>query len=410
MAFTLDDSRWVGHTSRAARQAGILFLLAAGLSLLAIISFPDRREPLLLLAGLELVIAVLALLPWRHLGPVSMTAIALVAWTVIGASTWAVGGIGSGSGAFFVLAFAWMGLHLSRRMILLNAPLAACAYTVALVFNDVTREVLAATVLVIPFALSIGLVIEGRVRRLSAARQIIEDEQSWRAALMATLAHDVRSPLTTIQGVLELLTEDAELPAHLEPLVAAAARQTARLTILASSLLDLERVEGGKLVLDLQQVDVDALMQQVAELLDDASIRVEVEAGLTARADPVRLQQMLVNLGTNALRHGQPPVVMGARMADGMVELVVRDYGLGVATADRPHLFERLNRTTDNPESVGLGLWIVRLLARAHGGDATHRPADVGSEFVITLPRARSGEGETPARTESSKVPANTPT
>ena len=68
------------------------------------------------------------------------------------------------------------------------------------------------------------------------------------------------------------------------------------------------------------------------------------------------------------------------------MEIFVRDHGVGVPVIDRPRLFQRLNRTVDNPESVGLGLWIVRLLAHAHGGDATHRPLERGSEFVITLP------------------------
>jgi signal transduction histidine kinase len=166
---------------------------------------------------------------------------------------------------------------------------------------------------------------------------VIEEEQRWRAALMATLAHDVRSPLATIQGLLEFIADDADLPGHLEPLVAAAARQASRLSTLASTLLDLERVEGGKLILDWQDVDIEELLQQVAELLGGTDVSVEVESGLTVRADPMRLQQMMVNLDAN-------------------------------------------------PESVGLGLWIVRLLAQAHGGDAVHRPADPGSEFVITLP------------------------
>jgi len=387
VAFPINTSSREADTLRAARQAGLLFLMSAVLNLVAITTFPDLRDQLLLLAATDLVIAVVTfLLPWRP-WPASVTAaLAVAAWTVIGGSTWAIGGIGSGAGAFFVLAFAWMGLHHSRRMILANAPVAASAYVVALVLSDATRHSLAGTVLVIPFAVSIGLIIEGRVRRLKAAREVIEEEQRWRAALMATLAHDVRSPLTTIQGVLEFIAEDDDLPAHLEPLVAAAARQTSRLSTLASTLLDLERVEGGKLILDWQDVDVEELLQQVAELLGGTDVSVDVESGLTVRADPMRLQQMMVNLGTNAQRHGEPPVVIGARSLGAGVEMFVRDHGAGVPVADRPLLFRRLNRTDGNPESVGLGLWIVLLLAQAHGGDAVHRPADPGSEFVITLP------------------------
>ena len=387
MAFPVDTASREADILRAARQAGFLFLLSAALTLVATTNIPDRRDPLLFLAATDLAIAVVTfLLPWRRWPAGSTAALAVAAWTVIGGSTWAIGGIGSGAGAFFVLAFAWMGLHHSRRMILANAPVAASAYLLALVLSDATRQLLTGTVLVISFAVSIGLIIEGRVRRLKAAREVIEEEQRWRAALMATLAHDVRSPLTTIQGVLEFIAEDDELPEHLESLVAAAARQTSRLSTLASTLLDLERVEGGKLILDWQDVHLEELLHQVAELLGGTDVSIDVEPRLAVRADPMRLQQMLVNLGTNAQRHGEPPVVIGARSSGAGVELFVRDHGTGVPVADRPHLFQRLNRTDGNPESVGLGLWIVRLLAQAHGGDAVHRPADPGSEFVVTLP------------------------
>lgn len=387
MAFPVETAQREAHTLRAARQARLLFLMAAVLSLVAITSFPERRDPLLLLAVADLAIAAVTLvLPWCRWPAGSSAVLAVVAWPVIGGSTWAVGGIGSGSGAFFVLAFAWLGLHHSRRMILANAPIAAFAYLVALLLSDETRQSLTGAALVIPFAVSIGLIIEGRVRRLKAARAVIEEEQRWRAALMATLAHDVRSPLTTIQGVLEFIAEDADLPGHLQPLVAAAVRQTSRLSTLANNLLDLERVEGGKLILDWQVVDLEELSQQVAELLGSTDVSVDVEPGLTVRADPMRLQQMMVNLGTNAQRHGEPPVIIGARSLGAGVEIFVRDHGAGVQVADRPLLFQRHNRTDTNPESVGLGLWIVRLLAQAHEGDAVFRPADPGSEFVITLP------------------------
>lgn len=387
MAVPVSTASREADTQRAARQAGLLFLIAAVLSLVAITSFPERRDPLLLLAAIDLAIALLAwLMPWRRWPPGSTAALAVAAWSVIGGSTWAIGGVGSGSGAFFVLAFAWLGLHHSRRMILANAPVAAFSYALALVVSDSARHALLGTFLVIPFAVSIGLIIEGRVRRLQAAREVIEQEQRWRAALMATLAHDVRSPLTTIQGALEIISDDTDLPAHLRPLVTSAARQTERLSKLASTLLDLERVEGGKLILDWQDVDVEEFSHQVASLLGGTDVRVDVESGLTVRADPIRLQQMMINLGINAQRHGAPPVVIGARSQGAGVEMFVRDHGAGVPESDRPLLFQRFSRTEDNPDSVGLGLWIVRLLAQAHGGDAVHRPADPGSAFVITLP------------------------
>ncbi len=357
------------------------------LALAVLPSLPGRTNVLVAISGVDLAIAAAVLtVPWQR-WPVGATAVlAVPAWVMIGLATWALGGFGTGAGAFFVLGFAWLGLHHTRWTIVAQAPLAAAAYVGALLATGAPRNVLTTAALLIPIAVTVGLIIEGRVRRLKAARVLLEEEQRWRAALMATLAHDVRSPLTTIQGVLEIIADDDDLPENLRPLVAAASRQTARLTALASNLLDLERVEGGKLILDRQPLDLTELAEQVAELLGGTDVTIDVEPGLTVLADPLRLQQMLVNLGTNAQRHGEPPVVIGARSMPGGVEIVVRDHGAGVPAADRPLLFQRLNRTEGNPESVGLGLWIVRLLAQAHGGDAAYRPASPGSEFVITLP------------------------
>ncbi len=378
---------------RAARQLGRLVLMSGALALAVIPSVPERGGSRFPIAAVVVALGLIAfLLPWDRWGTPSTAALGVTAWVVIGVSTWAMGGFGTGVGLFFILGFGWMGLHHSRKMILLNVPIAAGAYLLALIATDAPPRVLASTAVLVPIADSVGLIIEDRVRHLREARELIEEEQRWRAALMATLAHDVRSPLTTIHGALEILADDEDLPDHLRPLVAAAARQTSPLTALASNLLDLERVEGGKLILDWQVVDLAELAEQVAELLGSTDVTVDVEPGLTVRADRLRLQQMLVNLGTNAQRHGEPPVVIGARRTPVGVEISVRDHGAGVPPDSRSLLFERLNRTEGNPESVGLGLWIVRLLAQAHGGDATHRPAEPGSEFVITLPSGTSHE------------------
>lgn len=409
MAVFVDNAVGDPDAVRAARQSGLLFLMSGVLSLAVIPSIPDRGSVLLTIVALDVLVAAVTLaLPWGRWGVTSTAVLGLAAWVLIGAATWGLGGFGTGAGAFFVLAFAWMGLHHTRRMILAHAPLAAAAYVGALISTSAPLNVLTAAVVLVPISVGVGLIIEGRVRRLKEARLLLEEEQRWRAALMATLAHDVRSPLTTIHGALEIVADDEHLPDHLRPLVAAAARQTARLSMLASNLLDLERVEGGRLILDWQAIDLTELADQVAELLGGTDVTVDVDPGLTVLADPLRLQQMLVNLGTNAQRHGKPPFVIRARQTTTGVEISVRDHGPGVPAAHRPLLFQRLNRTEGNPESVGLGLWIVRLLAHAHGGDATYRVADPGADFVITLPTVRSGRvGPVPPR-DRAEAPAGT--
>jgi signal transduction histidine kinase len=103
-------------------------------------------------------------------------------------------------------------------------------------------------------------------------------------------------------------------------------------------------------------------------------------------ADPARLEQMLVNLTTNAMRHGAPPVVIEGRGVGNTISLTVRDHGKGVPRSDQPHLFERLSPTDGHQGSVGLGLWIVKMLAEAHNGEVAYRTGASGAECTITLP------------------------
>ena len=365
---------------RASRQAGVLFLMSGLLAVVGIPTVPERTGVLCGIAAADVVVGVLAfVLPWRRWGLASTAALAVPGWAVMGLATWAFGGFATGTGPFFVLLFAWLGLHHRRGVILANAPLAAAAYAGGLVAADASAQLVGTTLVLIPVAVSVGLIISGRV-------QAIEREKRWRAALMATLAHDVRSPLSTIEGVLEFVSEDEELPDRFRPLLGAAARQTSRLSSLSSNLLDLERLDRGKLRLDLSDFALADAGRDVVELLGSDDITVDVDPALRVRGDRMRVEQMLVNLTTNALRHGAPPVVISATRLGKVVRISVRDHGDGVPVEDQPFLFERLRATDRHPQSVGLGLWIVKLLAEAHGGGARYRTVEEGAEFTIRLP------------------------
>jgi signal transduction histidine kinase len=212
--------------------------------------------------------------------------------------------------------------------------------------------------------------------------------EAWRSALLATVAHDIRSPLTTIQGTLMLLEDLDDLtPERRTSLVQAALRQTRRLTRLATGLLDLERVEQDRLRLDRRWVSVADIAGEAASVIArDADVVVHADPELRVHADPERLEQVLVNLIANALRHGQPPVDVTAEQVGDTVRIVVRDHGPGVPPERGLALFERLGGDADHPDSVGLGLWIVRLLAEAHGGSVAYEPAEPGARFTVSLP------------------------
>lgn len=375
--------------SAASRQAGALFLLSGVLALTAIPTESDRVRVLAVIAVSDFAVALAAVaLPWSRWGVRATALLALPGCAILGVSTWAFGGFAAGTGPFFVLLFVWLGLHHTRDVVLAVAPVAAIAYAGGLVAADADARLLSTTVVLIPIALAVGLVIGGRVRRLAQARDLIERQDRWRTALVTTLAHDVRTPLTAITGALELVADHDELPDQLKPLVANATRQASRLATLSATLLDAERIEQGKLRLDLESIDVREVADGAVQLAghDDADVDVDIGPGLCVTADRVRLEQMLINLITNARRYGAPPVAIHALSMDGKVAISVRDHGPGVATEDQPRLFERLSPADHAPGSVGLGLWIVKMLAEAHHGDIAYRAAAPGAEFTITLP------------------------
>jgi len=372
---------------RSARQAAGLFLLSGLLAVLAIPTAPDKVGVLLLITAGDLAVALAArVLPWQRWGVEKTALLAVPGCLVMAVSTWAFGGFAAGTGPFFVLFFVWLGLHQTDRVILAVAPVAAIAYAGGLAAAGANQRLLGTTGVLVPVIVAVGLIISNRVSRLGEARDVIAQQDRWRAALAATLAHDVRTPLTTIGGTLELLADDEGLPEHLRPLLVSASRQTARIGELSSNLLDSERIDQGRLRLDVEDVDVLDTARRVVELVGAAEVRVDVPPGLRVKADRMRLEQMLVNLANNAVRHGGPGITIAARRLDHHVELSVRDDGPGVPPADQEHLFERLSANDRNPGSVGLGLWIVKELAHAHGGAVAYHPVPTGAEFAISLP------------------------
>lgn len=209
-------------------------------------------------------------------------------------------------------------------------------------------------------------------------------QEEWRAAMVGALAHDIRSPLTVVRGVLATLGRDGLDADTRGQLVAIADRHATRIQGLSDDLLTAERVRHGRLGLEPQEVAATDLLAQVVATHGGA-VDLEAPESLTLRVDPGRVSQILLNLLRNAVVHGEPPVEMAARRSDGGVRLEVRDYGPGVPPDLAEALFDGFTRG-DRPESVGLGLWIVRMLTEAHGGHVSYEQAGPGARFVVWLP------------------------
>lgn len=249
---------------------------------------------------------------------------------------------------------------------------------------------------------------EHALQALAAANVELEslNEKLRRAAedqtqFLAVTAHELRSPIGVLGGSADTLSR------HWEELTAeertemfdAMASSTGRLRRLLADLLTASRLEASALEMRKETVDLaEVLDQSVATVKRSepgAEIVVEGPAGLAVTADRDRLAQVMENLLGNALRHGASPVhVVSRRTGPATVEIRIRDAGAGVAAAFRPRLFGRF--ATGATGGTGLGLFIVRELARAQGGEATYEPGPPegqSGEFVVRLPAA-TGPGD----------------
>jgi signal transduction histidine kinase len=241
-------------------------------------------------------------------------------------------------------------------------------------------------------ALVAGLMARNLTRQraqLSDAIWELRKTDALRSRMVATLAHDVRNPLTTIRGTFKTLARHTDRldPETLAELVATADRQAGRMESLAADLLDLARMESGRLELSIQDVPLGEAVASGLSFVDEAGgFRVDVSDDLVVRADPQRLEQIIVNLAHNAVRYGEGPYeVRGYRGEDGAVELAFTDQGPGVPPDEIELLFEPFRTETDRG-SVGLGLAIVKALAEAQGGSVAYEANEPrGACFRVLL-------------------------
>ena len=238
----------------------------------------------------------------------------------------------------------------------------------------------------------------GRAFNRMAERLAADEEQ--RRRLFAGVAHELRTPLSVIQGTLEGVLDHV-----LEPTperIATLHSQTLLLSRLVTDLRDLSLAQAGQLQLNLQAIDAGPVVRETLEALaplaDErgVAVRSDVPRGLPRiDADPDRLRQIVQNLAENAVRYtppgGKVNVTMRADDAGG-VRLAVSDTGVGVDAADLPHIFRHFYRADQSRArssgGTGLGLAIVKSLVEAHGGRVTVESAvGRGSTFTITFPR-----------------------
>jgi signal transduction histidine kinase len=227
-----------------------------------------------------------------------------------------------------------------------------------------------------------------------AARKALERADELKSNFIALAAHELRNPVATIVGLAQTLNRMRDrLPEERRiEVLEALDRQGGRLHLLVEQLLDLSRLDAEAVDVAPETVNVRERVEEIARAAAGeraGDVTVEIQPGLETFADPVVLERVVSNLVVNALRYGEPPVVVRAAVTDRHFRLTVEDGGPGVSPEFVPSLFERFSRsegTRGRVQGTGLGLAIARSYARAHAGDLLYEPGDQGARFQLVLP------------------------
>jgi signal transduction histidine kinase len=244
--------------------------------------------------------------------------------------------------------------------------------------------------------------LDRSVRDLQAERDRVAALLNERRELIANVSHELRTPVSTLRGYLEsaLSNWGSTSPEAVRRDLEIMDRETERLQTLIDDLFTLARAEVGQLTLRCQPIDLGALAQRVAETIAPLAwqtgrvqVAAEVQSGVLAAADEVRLEQVLRNLIHNGVRHTPPGGIVAVIVRPDRTAAIleVRDTGEGIAPEDLPHVWERFYRSEQtrhhDQAGAGLGLALVKELIEAMGGtvSVTSRLGE-GSCFTVSLP------------------------
>jgi len=301
------------------------------------------------------------------------------------------------------------------------------------VLEERTREVADARAEFRALRANLDQIVRQRTRALAESEAQLrtknaelERQSKIKAEFISIAAHELRTPLTSIVGYLDLFSEGrfGELSPLIARPMASVRRNAHRLKRLVDDMLDVSRIESGRMVLRRDSVELGEVVRDVVtELQPLANARKQRVVTLIERIEPIdadrdKLHQIAVNLVSNAIRYtpeqGEISITVDEPPRDlyagGWARLRVRDNGVGIAEEDRQRIFDPFlhaqpakHHTSAGPDSAGLGLYIARGLIELHGGLITvDSQPDVFTEFTVLLPfrqrTRRDPDSEPPAR------------
>ena len=238
----------------------------------------------------------------------------------------------------------------------------------------------------------------------------LERQLAARDEFIATIAHELRNPLTPLLFQTRVITARLGAPDSAEPAtpewtlgqVRRLEHQLQRVIEVLDRLLDLSRLSSGRIDLRLEEVDLGEVMREVidgfeAELaMAECELRFEQTARLVGVWDRMRIEQVCRNLLSNAIRYGAGrPIDIRVGGDDFFAVLEVRDYGVGIDEQHQRRIFERfeLGHPDRRAGGFGIGLWVVKNICRALGGSVSvESEVGRGARFVVILPHNRPGQ------------------
>ncbi|MDR3608134.1 MAG: HAMP domain-containing sensor histidine kinase [Oligoflexia bacterium] len=226
-----------------------------------------------------------------------------------------------------------------------------------------------------------------------------QDALYHRDEFLSIASHELKTPITSLALQVQLLARLAKSPDNqnrLSDLAAKSLRHSMQLAELVDTLLDLTKIRAGKFELHRKTCDIGALIRDTSSLFATESIRqgceikIELEEPLMANFDPLRITQILRNLISNALKYAPgKPVLISAGTREGGILIRIADSGPGIPAAEQNAIFEQFQRGESHSgiSGLGLGLYITRQIAVAHGGEVyVESEQGEGATFIVKLP------------------------
>ena len=223
----------------------------------------------------------------------------------------------------------------------------------------------------------------------------VKDSQHKKDEFIGIASHELKTPLTTIKGYLDLLNT-IETDQTNRQFVQKSLESVLKLERLIGDLLDVSKIQSGQLQLNLKEFDMEQLLNETLDsmqmiLSNHKIVRQFQLHGEVVFADRQRIEQVLINLLSNAAKYspGGERIIVSSKRVGFKLLIQIRDYGLGVEASEMPQIFERFYRIRSSSENIsgfGLGLYICRDIIRRHHGEIWVEREQKGSSFFISLP------------------------